>query len=100
MPGRRAHRSRHGLIRMTLGPWLVWVPLLALLNLLVFIAIRGRWGRIVLALGGASVVGVVIGDAVGQALGLDVLRIGDMHVLAASAAAQLLMIAVTLLAAL
>ena len=85
---------------MTLGPWLVWVPLLALLNLLVFIAIRGRWGRIVLALGGASVVGVVIGDAVGQALGLDALRIGDMHVLAASAAAQLLMIAVTLLAAL
>jgi hypothetical protein len=85
---------------VTLGPWLVWVPLLALLNLLVFIAIRGRWGRIVLALGGASVVGVVIGDAVGQALGLDALRIGDMHVLAASAAAQLLMIAVTLLAAL
>ena len=85
---------------MTLGPWLVWVPLLALLNLLVFIAIRGRWGRIVLALGGASVVGVVLGDAVGQALGLDVLRIGDMHVLAASVAAQVLMIAVTLLAAL
>jgi hypothetical protein len=85
---------------VTLGPWLVWVPLLALLNLLVFIAIRGRWGRIVLALGGASVVGVVIGDAVGQALGLDVLRIGDMHVLAASVAAQVLMIAVTLLAAL
>ena len=85
---------------MTLGPWLVWVPLLALLNLLVFIAIRGRWGRIVLALAGASVVGVVIGDSVGHALGLDVLRIGDMHVLAASVASQVLMIAVTLLAAL
>jgi hypothetical protein len=85
---------------VTLGPWLVWVPLLALLNLLVFIAIRGRWGRIVLALAGAAVVGVVIGDAVGQALGLDVLRIGDMHVLAASVVAQVLMIAVTLLAAL
>ena len=85
---------------MTLGPWLVWVPLLALLNLLVFIAIRGRWGRIVLALAGASAVGVVLGDAVGQALGIDVLRIGDMHVLAASVAAQVLMVAVTLLAAL
>ena len=85
---------------MTLGPWLVWVPLLALLNLLVFIAIRGRWGRIVLALAGASVVGVVIGDAAGQALGVDVLRIGDMHVLTASVAAQVLMVAVTLLAAL
>ena len=85
---------------MTLGPWLVWVPLLALLNLLLFIAVRGRWGRIVLALAGASVAGVVIGDAVGQALGIDLLRIGDMHVLAASVAAQVLMVAVTLLAAL
>ena len=36
---------------MTLGPWLVWVPLLALINLLVFVAIRGRWGRVVLVLG-------------------------------------------------
>jgi hypothetical protein len=85
---------------VTLGPWLVWVPLLALLNLLLFIAVRGRWGRIVLALAGASVAGVVIGDAVGQALGIDLLRIGDMHVLAASVAAQVLMVAVTLLAAL
>jgi hypothetical protein len=75
------------------------VPLLALANLLVFVAIRGRWGRIVLALLAASVVGVILGDAVGGATGLDVLRIGDMHVLAASIGAQLLMLAVTLLTA-
>ena len=85
---------------MTLGPWLIWVPLLALINLLVFVAIRGRWGRIVLVLGLASVAGVVIGDWVGERLGLEVLRIGDMHVIAASVAAQLFMIAATLLAAL
>jgi hypothetical protein len=85
---------------VTLGPWLVWVPLLALINLLVFIAIRGRWGRIVLALALASVAGVVIGDWVGEQLGLEVLRIGDMHVVAASIGAQVLMVAVTLLAAL
>ncbi len=85
---------------MTLGPWLVWVPLLALINLLVFVAIRGRWGRIVLALGLASVAGVVIGDWVGERLGLELLRIGDMHVVAASVGAQLFMIAATLLAAL
>ena len=85
---------------MTLGPWLVWVPLLALINLLIFVAIRGRWGRIVLALGLASIAGVVIGDWVGERLGLELLRIGDMHVIAASVGAQLLMIAVTLLAAL
>ncbi len=85
---------------MNLGPWLIWVPLLALINLLVFVAIRGRWGRIVLVLGLASVAGVVIGDWVGERLGLELLRIGDMHVVAASLGAQLLMVAATLLAAL
>ncbi len=85
---------------MTFGPWLIWVPLLALINLLVFVAIRGRWGRIVLVLGLASVAGVVIGDWVGERFGLVLLRIGDMHVVAASVGAQLLMVAATLLAAL
>ena len=85
---------------MTLGPWLVWVPLLALINLLLFIAIRGRWGRIVLVLAAASVAGVVIGDWAGERLGLELLRIGDMHVLTASATAQVLMLAVALLGAL
>jgi len=85
---------------VTLGPWLIWVPLLALINLLVFVAIRGRWGRIVLVLGLASIAGVVIGDWVGERLGLEVLRIGDMHVVAASVGAQLFMMSVTLLAAL
>jgi hypothetical protein len=81
-------------------PWLLWIPLLALLNLLAYIAIRGRWGRIVGALAVASAVGVVIGDRVGDATGLELLRIGDMHVIAASVGAQLLMLAVTLLGAL
>ena len=80
--------------------WVVWIPLLAAINLFVFLAIRGRWGRIVLALAIASVVGVAIGDWVASVTGLEVLRIGDMHVVAASASAQLLMVAVTLLAAL
>jgi hypothetical protein len=85
---------------MTLGPWLVWVPLLAAFNLLVFIAIRGRWGRIVPVLGLAAVIGVVVGDLVGERTGLEVMRIGDMNVLAASVAAQVLMVAVSLLGAL
>ena len=85
---------------MTLGPWLIWIPALALINLLVFIAIRGRWGRSVLALAVASVIGVVLGDRVAEATGLELLRIGDMNVLGASVAAQALMIAVTLLSAL
>jgi hypothetical protein len=85
---------------MTLGPWLVWVPLLGLFNLLVFIALRGRWGRSVPLLFAASLVGIVIGNEVGGRTGLELLRIGDMHLVAASVAAQVLMLAVTLLSAL
>lgn len=81
-------------------PWLIWVPMLALINLLIFIAVRGRWGRSVLALAVAAVIGVVIGDQVAGRTGLEVLRIGDMHVIAASVSAQLLMLAVSLLGAL
>lgn len=85
---------------MTIGPWLVWVPLLALINLLVFLAVRGRFGRSALGLGVASVVGVAVGDAIAEPLGIELLRIGDMNVIAASAGAQLLMIVVSLLSAL
>jgi hypothetical protein len=85
---------------MTLGPWLVWLPLLAVINLLVFLTIRGRWGRSALVLALAALIGVVVGDQVASRTGLDVLRIGDMHVLAASVMAQVFMLAVSLLGAL
>jgi hypothetical protein len=85
---------------VSLGPWAIWVPLLALINLLIFLTIRGRWGRSALALAVAAVIGVVIGDQVAARTGLEVLRIGDMHVLAASVAAQVLMLIVALLGAL
>ena len=85
---------------MTLGPWLVWVPLLALINLLVFIAIRGRFGRSAIGLFIAAAVGVVVGDAIAEPLGMELLRIGDMNVVLASVGAQLLMIVVSLLSAL
>jgi len=81
-------------------PWLLWVPLLAAINLLGFIAVRGRWGRVVGVLALASLAGVAAGDRVGDAIGLDLLRVGDMHVLAASLGAQLFMIVVSLLGAL
>ena len=81
-------------------PWLIWVPMLALINLLLFIAIRGRWGKSVWALAVAAVIGVVIGDQVAQRTGLELLRIGDMHIVAASVTAQVLMVAVSLLSAL
>ena len=81
-------------------PWLIWVPLLALINLLVFVTIRGRWGRSFWLLAAAAVIGVVIGDQVAGRIGLDLIRIGEMHVLGASIAAQLFMLAVVLLGAL
>ncbi|MDQ3689271.1 MAG: hypothetical protein M3406_04400 [Chloroflexota bacterium] len=81
-------------------PWLIWFPLLAVINLLVFVAVRGRWGKSVLALAVAAGVGVVIGDQVAGGTGLEVLRIGDMHVGAASVGAQVLMLVVSLLSAL
>lgn len=81
-------------------PWLVWVPALSVINLLVFIAVRGRWGRSVIAFAVAALIGVVVGDQVGEATGLEVVRIGDMNVLAASVMAQLFMLAVALLSAL
>ena len=85
---------------MILPPWLIWVPALALLNLLVFVAFRGRWGRSVIGLAVAAVIGVVIGDRVAEATGLELLRIGDMNVLGASVVSQALMVALTLLSAL
>jgi hypothetical protein len=81
-------------------PWLIWVPMLALINLLLFIAVRGRWGKSVWALAVAAVIGVIIGDQVAQRTGLELLRIGDMHIVAASVTAQVLMVAVSLLSAL
>ncbi len=99
MHRRRPHRPP-GLTDRRMPPWAVWIPLLAAINLFVFLAIRGRWGRIVLALAIASVVGVLTGDWLGGVTGLEILRIGDMHVVAASVMAQVLMVAVTLLAAL
>ena len=85
---------------MTLGPWLIWIPALALVNLLIFIAVRGRWGRSVIVLAAVAVAGVIVGDQAAEATGLELLRVGDMNVLGASVAAQAFMLAVTLLGAL
>jgi uncharacterized membrane protein len=83
-----------------MGPWVIWVPALGLINLLAFIAVRGRWGRSVPILFVASMAGIVFGNEAGRLTGLEVIRIGDMHVVAASVAAQALMVVVTLLGAL
>jgi hypothetical protein len=82
-----------------MGPWIVLSTLVAAINLFVFIALRGRWGRLVPLLALASLAGTVAGNAVGGRTGLELVRIGDFHLLAASVLAQLAMLAVTLLSA-
>jgi hypothetical protein len=94
MPGRRAHRQA------AVTPWLLLTVLLALINLLGLLAIRGRWGRVAAALALASLVGTVLGNAVGGLTGLEPLTLGDYHVVSACVGAQLLMIGTLLLAAL
>jgi uncharacterized membrane protein len=71
--------------------------MLAAINLMGFLTIRGRWGRMVGALAIASLLGTALGNAVGRITGLEVLRLGDYHVVAASVGAQLLMLGTLLL---
>ncbi|TME31987.1 MAG: hypothetical protein E6I62_06495 [Chloroflexi bacterium] len=80
--------------------WLILVLFTAAFNLFVFIAARGRWGRLVPLLAIASLAGTVAGNEIGRRLGLDLLRIGSFELVAASVAAQLAMLATLLLAAL
>ena len=80
-------------------PWLLITVLLAIVNLAAFLVVRGRWGRMVGLLALASLLGTIVGDAVGGATGLEVLVLGDYHVLAACIGAQLLMLGTLLLVA-
>ena len=80
-------------------PWLLITALLAVINLAAFLVVRGKWGRMVGLLAIASLLGTIAGDAVGGATGLDVLVLGDYHVLAACIGAQLVMLGALLLVA-
>jgi hypothetical protein len=81
-------------------PWLVWVSFVTAINLFLFVAIRGAWGRLVPILALVSLVGVVVGDAIGGRTGLELLRVGDFHPVTASIVSQLAMAATVLLGAL
>jgi hypothetical protein len=80
--------------------WLILVAFTAGINLFLFVAARGRWGRLVPILAIAALAGTVAGNEVGRGLGIDLLRIGTFEPVAASVAAQLGMLATVLLAAL
>ena len=79
-------------------PWMVLTAFVAAINLTIFIALRGRWDRRLLILFLASLLGTAIGNAIGARTGLELVRIGDFHLLAACLGAQLAMLATDLLA--
>ena len=79
-------------------PWMVLTVFVAAINLTTFIALRGRWDRRVLFLALASLVGTIVGNAMGGRTGLELVRIGDFHLLAACLVAQVAMLATDLLA--
>lgn len=83
-----------------MSPWLPLIAFVAALNLLALVIVRDRWGPITVALLIAALVGAIGGDLVAGRTGLELLRIGEVHVVAASIGAQLAMLAVVLLSAL
>lgn len=82
-----------------MGPWLLLAIMIAAINLFAFIAVRGRWGRIVPILALAALGGTLVGNVIGQRTGLELIEVGDFHVVAASVIAQASMLIVVLLAA-
>ncbi len=79
-------------------PWLVLTAFVAAINLAAFTAIRGRWDRLLPVLLVASLTGTILGNAIAEGTGLELIRIGDFNLVLASAAAQLSMLVATLLA--
>ena len=80
-------------------PWLLLAVLVAATNWAAFLVLRGSWGRMSLALGVAALAGTAAGEVIGAATGLELVRLGDFHVVAASVGAQLAMLATLLGAA-
>src|SRR4026208_925681 len=77
-------------------PWMVLTVLVAAINLMAFTAPRGRLGRRLWVLALPSLLGPAVGNAIGARTGLELVRIGDFHLLAACLGAQLAMLATDL----
>jgi hypothetical protein len=73
-------------------PWTIWTVLIALINLTLFVALRGRWGREAPALVVAALLGTAVGNFLAAMLGMDLLVLGEYHVAGAVIGAQLALI--------
>jgi hypothetical protein len=72
---------------MTLGPAPVLALLIGSAQVCLYVLVRGTAGRRLPWLIAAAFLGAWAGDALAARLGIDPLRIGDFHLLAASALA-------------
>lgn len=79
-------------------PWMVLTAFVAAINLTAYTAVRGRWDRRLFILGLASLLGTIAGNAIGSRTGLELVRIGDFHLVSACLAAQAAMLITDLLA--
>ena len=79
-------------------PWAIWTVGVAAVNFTLFIAIRGRWGRVALFLALASLLGTALGNAMAGLIGFHLLLVGEFNLLGASIGAQAAMV-VTLVVA-
>lgn len=66
-----------------IGPALVLAVLLGIFSTAIYALIRGSIGGRLPLLLLAAILGAWAGDSLGERLGIDVLRLGDFHVLAA-----------------
>ena len=67
-----------------IGPAIVLAAIFAVLDVSIYVFIRGRAGARLPLLLGAAFLGAWAGDAIGGRLDVDPVRIGDFHVIAAS----------------
>jgi hypothetical protein len=79
-------------------PWLIWTVLVGAINLTLFVAIRGRWGREAIGLVLAALAGTAAGDSLAGLVGFDLLRVGEFHLAGAIIGAQLALVTVSALA--
>jgi hypothetical protein len=63
--------------------WAIWTALIGLISLTLFVAIRGRWGRETPALLAAALIGAAAGNFFAALLQVDLLVLGEYHVIGA-----------------
>jgi hypothetical protein len=73
-------------------PLALWTALVAAINLTLFVAIRGRWGRELPFLVVAAVIGTLAGNLLATLLEVDILVLGEFHLIGAVIGGQLALI--------